>query len=152
VLPGVGACSCPPCGACLCGAGFLWGRCFGTWLTKRCRLSGLASLGLPSSPGRYGSSVLPFAGATRPCVGRARTSRCGPQAGPQCAGLPGPRPRWFRPVMSPVYGFWVLLRLRFALRDLALCRVCEVAPSFASSWRASSSASLCKIYITQTHE
>jgi hypothetical protein len=36
---------------------------------------GLASLELPSSRGRFGSSALPFAVGTRPCVGRARTSR-----------------------------------------------------------------------------
>jgi hypothetical protein len=42
-----------------------------------------------------------------------------------------------------MFGFWFLVRLRFALRGLALCRVCEV-PSFVSGWRAFSSFSLCK--------
>jgi hypothetical protein len=32
------------------------------------------------------------------------------------------------------FGFWV--RLRLALRSLALCRVCAVAPNFVSGWRA----------------
>jgi hypothetical protein len=40
--------------------------------TERCRLAGLVSLRPPSSRGRSGSSALPFARATRPCVGRAR--------------------------------------------------------------------------------
>jgi hypothetical protein len=74
------------------------------------------------------SSALPFAGATRPCVGRARTSRRGPLAGPRCAGLPGPRSMWFQPVLLPVCGFWVLgsgFWLDFALRCVIHCN-----PSF----------------------
>jgi hypothetical protein len=43
-------------------------------------------------------------------------------------------------------GFWVWLC--FALRSLALCRVCVIAPSFVSVWRAFSSVSLCSIYYT----
>jgi hypothetical protein len=35
--------------------------------------------------------ALPFAGATRPCVGRARTSRRVPPAGLRCAVSPSPR-------------------------------------------------------------
>jgi hypothetical protein len=61
------------------------------------RLAGLASLGPPSSQGRPGSSALPFAGATRPCVGRARTSRRVPLAGLRCAVSPGPRLGLFAP-------------------------------------------------------
>jgi hypothetical protein len=51
--------------------------------------------------------ALPFAGATRPCVGRARTSRRVPPAGLRCAVSPGPRLRLFRPVSRPVCGFGV---------------------------------------------
>jgi hypothetical protein len=41
-----------------------------------------------------------------------------------------------------------LVRLRFALHSLAVWRVCRIAPSFVSGWRAFSSVSLCKfIYI-----
>jgi hypothetical protein len=50
-----------------------------------------------NSRGRSGSLALPCAGATRPCVGRARASRREPPAGPRCAVLPSPRLRWFRP-------------------------------------------------------
>jgi hypothetical protein len=39
---------------------------------------------------------------------------------------------------------WVLsVWFGFALRSLALCRVCAVAPSFVSDWRAFSYVSLC---------
>jgi hypothetical protein len=51
--------------------------------------------------------ALPFAGATRPCVGRARTSQRVPLAGPRCAVSPGPRLRLFRPVSRPVCVFGV---------------------------------------------
>jgi hypothetical protein len=47
------------------------------------------------------------AGATRPCVGRARTSRRVPLAGPRCAVSPGPRLKLFRPVSHTVRGFGV---------------------------------------------
>jgi hypothetical protein len=60
-------------------------------------LAGLASLGPLSSRGRSGSLKLPsnafsaaFAGATCPCVSRARTSRRVPLATPRCVVLPGP--------------------------------------------------------------
>jgi hypothetical protein len=59
------------------------------------------------SRGRFGSLALPFAVATRPCVGRARTSRRVPPAGLRCAGSPSPRLRLFRPVSCPVCGFGV---------------------------------------------
>jgi hypothetical protein len=83
-------------------------RCLGTWPTRQCRLAGLGSLGSPSSRGRTGSLALPFAGATRPCVVRARTSRRVPLAGPRCAFSPGPRLRLFRPVPRPVFEFGVV--------------------------------------------
>jgi hypothetical protein len=67
----------------------------------------LAPLRLPSSRGRSGSLALPFAWATRPCVGRARTSRRIPLAGPRCAVSPGPQLTLFRPVSRPVCGFGV---------------------------------------------
>jgi hypothetical protein len=98
----------------------------GTRLTRRCSLADLASLGPPSSRGSSGSSSLPLAGATRPCVGRARTSRCEPQAGPRCAVSPSPRQRWLRPVKCLVCGSWVLVRLGFAPRSHALCRLCAL--------------------------
>jgi hypothetical protein len=41
-------------------------------------------------------------------------------------------------------GLGFLVRLRFALRILALWRVCAIAPSVVSGWRAFSSVSLCK--------
>jgi hypothetical protein len=59
------------------------------------------------SRGRFGSLALPFAGATRPCVGRARTSRRVPPAGLRCTVSPSPRLRLFRPVSRPVCGFGV---------------------------------------------
>jgi hypothetical protein len=77
------------------------------FLHRPCRLAGLASLGPPSSWGRFGSLALPFAGATRPCVGRARTSRRVPPARLRCAVSPSPRLRLFRPVSRPVCGFEV---------------------------------------------
>jgi hypothetical protein len=89
---------------------------------------------------RSGSSALPFTEATRPCVGRAHTLRRG-LAGPQSAVLPGPRRRCLRPFLRPKCGF--LVQLCLALRSLALWRVCAIAPSFVSGWRAFSSASLC---------
>jgi hypothetical protein len=94
-------------------------------------------------------NALPFAGATRPCVGRARTSRRVPLAGLLCAVSPGPRPRLFRPVSRPVCGLGCgcLVRLRFASRSLAVWRVCAIAPSFISGWRAFSSVSLCTYII-----
>jgi hypothetical protein len=67
------------------------------------------------SRGRFGSLALPFAGATRPCAGRACTSRRVPLAGLRCAVSPGLRPRLFGPVSRPVCGFGVLVRLRIAL-------------------------------------
>jgi hypothetical protein len=50
----------------------------------------------------------------------------------------------FRPVSRPVCGFGVLVWLRFALRSLAMWRVCAIAPTYASGWRAFSSVSLCE--------
>jgi hypothetical protein len=41
-------------------------------------------------------------------------------------------------------GLGFLVRLRFASRSLAMCRVCAIALSFVSGWRAFSSVSLCK--------
>jgi hypothetical protein len=76
-------------------------------VARPCRLAGLASLGPPSSRGRFGGLALPFAGATRPCVGRARTSRRVPPAGLRCAVSPSPPLRLFRPVSRPVFGFGV---------------------------------------------
>jgi hypothetical protein len=101
------------------------------------------------SRGRSGSLALPFAGATRPCVGRARTSRRVPLAGPRCAVSPDPRRGLFRPVSRPVCGFGCLVRLRFALRSLAVWRVCAIAPSFVSGWRALSSVSQFKYIVGQ---
>jgi hypothetical protein len=114
------------------------------------RLAGLASRGPPSSRGCFGSLALPFAGATRPCAGRARTSRRVRLAGLQCAISPGPRLRLFRSVSRPVCGLGCgrLVRLRFALRSLAVWHVRAIAPSFVSGWRAFSSVSLCKSLFT----
>jgi hypothetical protein len=39
-------------------------------------------------------------------------------------------------VLRPVLGFWVFDRLRFALRHLALRRVCAIARSVISGWRS----------------
>jgi hypothetical protein len=60
--------------------------------------------------------------------------------------LLGPRLGLSRPVVRPVceLGCGCLVRLRFALRSLAVWRVCAIAPSFVSGWRAFSSVSLCK--------
>jgi hypothetical protein len=60
----------------------------------------------------------------------------------------GPRLRLSRPVLNPVCGLdcGCLVRLRFALRSLAVWRVCAIAPSFVSGWRAFSFVSLCKSY------
>jgi hypothetical protein len=81
-------------------------------------------------------------------IGRCRSpcpSCCGPLAGPRCVVMPGPWPRWLGPVLRPVcVGCGSLVRLRFALRSLALCRVCEVAPSFVSGWQTFSSVSRLK--------
>jgi hypothetical protein len=63
-------------------------------------LSGRLRLG--GAPG-----ALSFAGATRPCVSRACTSRRVPLAGLRCAISPGPRLTLFRPVSRPVCGFGV---------------------------------------------
>jgi hypothetical protein len=41
-------------------------------------------------------------------------------------------------------GLGFLVRLRFASRSLAVWRVCAIALSFVSGWRAFSSVSLCK--------
>jgi hypothetical protein len=75
-------------------------------------------------------------------VGRGRMSRRESLAGPQCTVLPSLRLICFRPALSPVCGFWVFFWLRFALRSFALWRVCAIAPSFVSGWRAFSSVSL----------
>jgi hypothetical protein len=45
---------------------------------------------------------------------------------------------------SPCLNFGFLVRLPFALHSFALFRVCAIAPSFVSGWRAFSSVSLCK--------
>jgi hypothetical protein len=45
---------------------------------------------------------------------------------------------------APCVGLGCLVRLRFALHSLAMWRVCAIAPSFVSGWRAFSSVSLCK--------
>jgi hypothetical protein len=82
-------------------------RCSGTWPTRQCRLAGLASRGPPSSRGRFGSLALPFAWATRPCVGRARTSRRVPPAGLRCAVSPSPRLRLLKHVLRPACGWGV---------------------------------------------
>jgi hypothetical protein len=56
-----------------------------------------------------------------------------------------------RPVLRPVCGLGCgcLVRLRFALRSLAVWRVCAIAPSFVSGWRAFSSISLCNFTFTE---
>jgi hypothetical protein len=72
-----------------------------------------------SSRGRSGSLTLPFAWATRPCVGRMRTSQRVPLAGLRCAVSPGLRLRLSRPVSRPCVGLGCLVRLRFALHSLA---------------------------------
>jgi hypothetical protein len=81
----------------------------------------------------------------RPCVRRARASRRVPLAELQCAVSLGPRLRLFRPVSRPVCGLGCgcLVWLRFALRGLAVWRVCAIAPSFVSGWLAFSSVFLC---------
>jgi hypothetical protein len=43
---------------------------------------------------------------------------------------------------APCVGFGFRVRLRSMLRSLALCCVCEVAPSFVSGWRSFSSFAL----------
>jgi hypothetical protein len=48
---------------------------------------------------------------------------------------------------APCLGLGCLVRLRFALRGLAVWRVCAIAPSFASGWWAFSSVSFCKSII-----
>jgi hypothetical protein len=57
----------------------------------------------------------------------------------------GPRLSLSRPVSRPVCGLGCgcLVRLRFALRSLAVWRVRAIAPSFVSGWRAFSSVLLC---------
>jgi hypothetical protein len=74
-----------------------------------------------------------------------------PLAGPRCAVSPSPRLRFFRLVSRPVCGFGVFgsASLCVALRSLAMWRVCAIAPSFVSGWRASSSVSLCKFYLNR---
>jgi hypothetical protein len=74
--------------------------------------------------GCSGSLALPFAGATHPCTGRARTSRRQSLPGPRCAVLPGPWPSGLvKACFEPrvwVQGFW----FGFALRCVAwLCAV-----------------------------
>jgi hypothetical protein len=55
----------------------------------------------------------------------------------------------FEPVVRLCVGLGCSVRLRFALRSLALWHFCAIAPSFVSGWRAFSSASLCvdSIYV-----
>jgi hypothetical protein len=82
----------------------------------QCRLAGLAFLGPPSSRGRSGSIALPFAGATRPCVGRARASRRVLLARPRLAR---PSAEVVQACLAPrvwVWGVW----FGFALRCVAL--------------------------------
>jgi hypothetical protein len=62
--------------------------------------AGLASLGPLSSWGHFGSLVLPCSGPTRPCVGKARTSRRKPLAAPRCEAL---RPHRFGPACPNLY-------------------------------------------------
>jgi hypothetical protein len=49
--------------------------------------------------------------------------------------------------LAPCVGLGFLIRLRFASRGLAMWRVCAIALSFVSGWRAFSSVSLCNSII-----
>jgi hypothetical protein len=52
---------------------------------------------------------------------------------------------------APCVGLGFLVRLRFASRSLAVWRVCAIALSFVSGWRAFSSVSLCTTITTTTN-
>jgi hypothetical protein len=76
-------------------------------------------------------------------VGRVRRDECRqpgsdarsrPALGCGCLGLS----------LAPCVGLGFLVRLRFASRSPAMWRVCAIALSFVSGWRAFSSVSLCK--------
>jgi hypothetical protein len=56
------------------------------------------------------------------------------------------------PALRPACGFggWFLVWLCFALRGHDLWRVCAIAPSFVSGWRAFSSVSLCTYFFDCT--
>jgi hypothetical protein len=60
-------------------------------------------------------------------VGRAGTSRLGPLAGPRCAVLLALGQGGLYLFCALCVGFGFLDRLRFVLRSLAMCHVCEVA-------------------------
>jgi hypothetical protein len=66
--------------------------------------AGLASLRLPSSRERSGSSALPFAGATCHCVGQGAYVATRPSGRTPGAGWFDFRPRWLRPVFRRVSG------------------------------------------------
>jgi hypothetical protein len=63
--------------------------------------------------------LVALAGATRPWVGRARTSRREPLTGPRCVVLPGPWQRWLSSVLRPVCLFWV-----FSSASLSVAQPC----------------------------
>jgi hypothetical protein len=65
-------------------------------------------------------------------------------------GLHQPSAKVVQACFEPMCGF--LLWLRFALRSLALCGMCAIAPSFVSSWQAFSSVALCKFLQSETEE
>jgi hypothetical protein len=76
-------------------------------------------------------------------VGRVRRDECRrpgsdarsrPALGCGCLGLS----------LAPCVGLGFLVRFRFASRSPAMWRVCAIALSFVSGWRAFSSVSLCK--------
>jgi hypothetical protein len=53
---------------------------------------------------------------------------------------------------APCVGLGLLVRLRFASRSPAMWRVCAIALSFVSGWRAFSSVSLCKYIYRLIHK
>jgi hypothetical protein len=92
----------------------------------------------PPCPSRPCQSldVLFFAGATRPYVDRARTPRRELLDGSQCAVLPSPRLRWFRPVFAP--HVWALvfggLRLSAVACWTVALAVCEGVSGASLVW------------------
>jgi hypothetical protein len=98
---------------------------------------GLASFGLPSFGGAPGAQCCPLPSQRVPVwVGRVRRN-AGLWPDPNARSCPALGRGGSGPFTAPSGGFGCSVRL-------ALCRVCEVAPSFVSSWRAFSSISLCK--------
>jgi hypothetical protein len=103
-----------------------------------------APLGLRPLPGTppSGARIGVLRPALRADVGRVLRAPWGP--GPDAAwGLGRPGSAGWR--AWPLSGRLHLgVRLRFALRSLAVWCVCAIAPSFISGWRAFSPVSLCK--------